>query len=67
MTRRSKLELLEALRPRYGKAGKKAKGRMLDEFCAATKYNRKYAIQLLRRGPNRPWREKPNVGGEGRR
>jgi hypothetical protein len=54
MTRRSKLELLEALRPRYGKAGKKAKGRMLDEFCAATKYNRKYAIQLLRHGPLRP-------------
>jgi len=53
MTRRSKLELLEALRPRYGKAGKKAKGRMLDEFCAATKYNRKYAIQLLRHGPPR--------------
>ena len=53
MTRRSKLELLEALRPRYGKAGKKAKGRMLDEFCATTKYNRKYAIQLLRHGPLR--------------
>jgi hypothetical protein len=53
MTRGSKLELLEALRPRYGKAGKKAKGRMLDEFCAATKYNRKYAIQLLRHGPLR--------------
>lgn len=53
MTRRSKLELLEALRPRHGKAGKKAKGRMLDEFCAATKYNRKYAIQLLRHGPPR--------------
>ena len=47
------LELLEALRPRYGKAGKKAKGRMLDDFCATTKYNRKYAIQLLRHGPLR--------------
>jgi hypothetical protein len=53
MTRRSKLELLEALRPRYVRASKKAKGRMLDEFCAATKYNRKYAIQLLRHGPPR--------------
>ena len=59
MTRRSKLELLEALRPRYGKAGKKAKGRMLDEFCAATRYNRKYAIQLLRHGPPRSKKGKP--------
>jgi len=59
MTRRSKLELLEALRPRYGKAGKKAKGRMLGEFCAATKYNRKYAIQLLRHGPPRSKKGKP--------
>jgi len=59
MTRRSKLELLEALRPRYGKAGKKAKGRMLDEFCAATRYNRKYAIQLLRHGPPRSKKSKP--------
>ena len=41
MTWRSKLELLEALRPRYGKAGEKAKGRMLDEVCATTRYNRK--------------------------
>lgn len=59
MTRRSKLELLEALRPRYGKAGKKAKGRMLDEFCAATRYNRKYALQLLRHGPPRSKKGKP--------
>ena len=59
MTRRSKLELLEALRPRYGKVGKKAKGRMLDEFCAATRYNRKYAIQLLRHGPPRSKKSKP--------
>jgi hypothetical protein len=59
MTRRSKLELLEALRPKYGKAGKKAKGRMLDEFCAATRYNRKYALQLLRHGPPRSKKGKP--------
>lgn len=59
MTRRSKLELLEALLPRYGKAGKKAKGHMLDEFCAATRYNRKYALQLLRHGPPRSKKSKP--------
>jgi hypothetical protein len=51
MTRQSKLELLQALRPRYAKASRKAKGTMLDEFCSTTKYNRKYAIQLLRHGP----------------
>lgn len=59
MTRQGKRELLEALRPRYGKAGKKAKGHLLDEFCAATKYNRKYAIQLLRHGPPQPKKGKP--------
>jgi hypothetical protein len=59
MTRRSKLELLEALRPRYGKAGKKAKGHLLDEFCAQRGTTRKYAIQLLRYGPPRSKKSKP--------
>lgn len=59
MTRQAKRELLEALRPRYAKASKKAKGHLLDEFCAATKYNRKYAIQLLRHGPPRSKKAKP--------
>jgi hypothetical protein len=58
MTRRSRLELLAALRPRYAKASKKAKGHMLDEFCAATKCNRKYAFQLLRHGPHRSSKSK---------
>jgi hypothetical protein len=32
---------------------------MLDEFCAATRYNRKYALQLLRHGPPRSKKGKP--------
>ena len=51
MTRQGKRELLKAVRPRYLKANKKTKGRMLDEFVAATGYNRKYAITLLLHGP----------------
>ena len=36
---------------RYRKASKKEKGRMLDEFCALTGYNRSYAAWALRKGP----------------
>jgi len=32
---------------RYQKAGKKQKGKILDEFCQTTGYNRKYALHLL--------------------
>jgi len=58
MTRQTKLELLAALRPRYVNASKKEKGRILDEFCAATGYNRKYAIELMRHGAPRPKQHK---------
>jgi len=51
MTSKSKRELLEAIRPRYLKANKSEKARILDEFCAATGYHRKYAIRLLKHGP----------------
>jgi hypothetical protein len=46
----SKHELAEAQRQRYLKAGRVEKGRILDEFVAATGYHRKRAIQLLRHG-----------------
>jgi hypothetical protein len=36
---------------RYRRATKSGKGQILDEFCAATGYARKYAISLLRRPP----------------
>jgi hypothetical protein len=38
---------LEAIRIRYGRARKKAKVTILDEFSCVCGYNRKYAIRLL--------------------
>jgi hypothetical protein len=52
VTPEAKRELLEATRPRYLKASKAQKGRILDEFVATTEYNRKYAIHLLKHGPS---------------
>jgi hypothetical protein len=51
MTSKSKRELLEAIRPRYLRANKSEKAHILDEFCAASGYHRKYAIRLLKQGP----------------
>lgn len=50
MSLRSKSELLEVTRPRYIKAIKAEKGKILDEFIASTGYHRKYAIKILKRG-----------------
>ncbi len=47
----SKHELAAALQGRYVKARRKEKGRILDEFVAATGYHRKWALELLRQGP----------------
>jgi hypothetical protein len=62
--RESVRELVEAVRPRYARATKAGKGRILDEFCAATGYHRVYARHVLgratpgvssgRRGGRRP-------------
>jgi len=49
MTRGSIREYTEAVRGRYLGAGKKEKGRMLDEFTQVTGYHRKAAVRLLRR------------------
>jgi hypothetical protein len=57
MTGNGKRELLEAIRPRYRRANKQEKGRILDEFVANTGYYRKYAIRLLKRGV-KPGRKK---------
>ena len=48
MSLRSKHELLEAVRPRYLKANKAAKQKILDEFTSATGYHRKHAIRILK-------------------
>jgi hypothetical protein len=48
MSLKSKCELLEVVRPRYLKAKKPEKQKMLDEFTAATGYHRKHAIRVLK-------------------
>jgi hypothetical protein len=47
MTRRSVHEYAASVRQRYQRATKAGKGRILDEFCAATGRHRKAAIRLL--------------------
>ena len=47
MTRTSVWDYAAALRPRYQAGGKRARGRMLDEFCVTTGYHRKAAVRLL--------------------
>ncbi len=58
MGQRSKRELLHTIRPRYLKANKVGKTRILDEFVAATDYHRKYANRLLKNGPGFKSRKK---------
>ena len=53
MSKRSKHELTEEIQPRYLKAGRLEKKKILDEFTAATGYHRKYAIKLLKHGLKR--------------
>jgi hypothetical protein len=50
MGQRSKRELLAEIRPRYLKAKKAEKQKILDEFTAVTSYHRKYAVRLLKHG-----------------
>lgn len=50
MSRRSKRELVESIQPRYLKADKKEKERILNEFVAITQCHRKHAIRLLKHG-----------------
>ena len=50
MTNMTKKELISVTKKRYLKAGKKDKGKMLDEFCGNIGYNRNYAIRILQAG-----------------
>lgn len=54
MVQQSKKEYLEAIRSRYRRVGKRAKGLILDEFVRVCGYGRKHAISLLNRPRRRP-------------
>ena len=47
MTHMTKQELIKTTKPRYLKADKKGKSKILDEFCSNTGFNRKYTIAIL--------------------
>ena len=51
MTRQAIEEYAGAMRARYGLAGRRERGALLDEFCAVTGFHRKAAIRALRRAP----------------
>jgi len=48
MSMKSRKELTAKVAKRYRSNDKRTKGRILDEFCASTEYNRAYAAMLLR-------------------
>jgi len=47
MSNESKNEYLAKIKPRYQKATKVEKNKLLDELCSVCEYNRKYAIRKL--------------------
>ena len=68
MTRKARLEYLREIFDRYNLAPRHLKPRLLDEVCAVTGYNRKYATRLLNgrmpaRKPSRRSR-RPTYGPE---
>jgi hypothetical protein len=56
MSRRARWEVLKAVYPRYRGAARGDRGRILDEFCETTGYQRKYALRLLNGPPPGPAR-----------
>jgi len=50
---------IEAIRPRYLKANRAEKYKILDEFIETTGYHRKYAIRVLNHGPKHKGLKKP--------
>ena len=65
MGRQSKWEYFRAVYVRYRRADRRRKQRISDEFCANTRYQRKYALRLLNGPPpgrsNRPQRRSPDL------
>lgn len=67
MGRESRWEYLRGIHGRYRRAGRREKGRILDEFCQVANYKRKYAIRLLNgppleRSPRKRRRRRPSYG-----
>jgi transposase InsO family protein len=62
----SRRELLVSVHPQYRQAGRREKALILNSFCAATGYHRKYAIHLLSHPaepkPRRRRRPSPRYG-----
>jgi hypothetical protein len=54
-----KRSYLETIKKRYRKSNRKQKKKILDEFCATTGYNRKYAIYALRKRKRKGDNKKP--------
>lgn len=53
MSKEATVEYVERIRFRYGKMRtKRAKGRLLDDFCATTDLSRKHAIKVLNSSPD---------------
>ena len=61
---KTRQQWLEAIVPRYRKASKRDKGKILDAFCAVSGFERKYAIRRLGRGRRRA---RPKARRRGRR
>ena len=49
MSRASRRDYLQRIYPRYQKARRPERQRILDEFCVNCNYHRKHAIRLLNR------------------
>ena len=59
MSRQGKGEYFRAIYERYGKADRRLKQVILNEFCLNTGYHRKYAIRLLNGPPPGRFRPRP--------
>lgn len=62
MSQKAKREYLREIKPRYKKANKAEKKKILNEFCKVCGYNRKYAIYLLNKRNQKTTAKKKRPG-----